>query len=57
MIELFDTAYYVAFGPHGPREPIQAEAGKTIAGVAAAVAVCGIIFYALRKGGVFDFNL
>ncbi|GAA5991980.1 hypothetical protein JCM5350_001865 [Sporobolomyces pararoseus] len=45
------ASYYVAFGPHGPREPIQAEAGKTIAGVAAAVAVGGIIFYALRKGG------
>ncbi|GAA5884027.1 hypothetical protein JCM16303_001365 [Sporobolomyces ruberrimus] len=45
------ASYYVAFGPHGPREPIQAEAGKTIAGVVAAVAVGGIIFYALRRGG------
>ncbi|GAA5861656.1 hypothetical protein JCM1840_005222 [Sporobolomyces johnsonii] len=45
------AAYYVAFGPHGPREPIQAEAGKTVAGVAAAVAVAGLIFYLIRKGG------
>jgi len=52
MIEL-RTAYYVAFGPHGPREPIQAEAGKTIAGVTAAIAVGGILFYLLRRGGTF----
>ncbi|GAA6064420.1 hypothetical protein JCM10212_001195 [Sporobolomyces blumeae] len=45
------AAYYVAFGPHGPREPIKAEAGKTIAGVAAAVAVGGVLFFLLRKGG------
>ena len=33
------AAYYVAFGPHGPREPIQADGGKTLMGVTAAVAV------------------
>ncbi|GAA6052583.1 hypothetical protein JCM3770_003255 [Rhodotorula araucariae] len=45
------AAYYVAFGPHGPREPIQANAGKTLAGTLAAVAVASLIFYAVRKGG------
>ncbi|GAA5858229.1 hypothetical protein JCM8547_005699 [Rhodosporidiobolus lusitaniae] len=45
------ASYYVAFGPHGPREPIQAEAGKTVAGVAAALAVTSVIFYLVRKGG------
>ncbi|POY72958.1 putative Cytochrome-c oxidase [Rhodotorula taiwanensis] len=45
------AAYYVAFGPHGPREPIQAETGKTVVGVTAAVAVAGLIFYFVRKGG------
>lgn len=45
------AAYYVAFGPHGPREPIQADGGKTLMGVTAAVAVAGLIFYMVRKGG------
>ncbi|GAA6009404.1 hypothetical protein JCM10207_003768 [Rhodosporidiobolus poonsookiae] len=45
------AAYYVAFGPHGPREPIQADTGKTVAGVAAAVAVASVIFYTIRSGG------
>ncbi|GAA5866985.1 hypothetical protein JCM3774_003746 [Rhodotorula dairenensis] len=45
------AAYYVAFGPHGPREPIQADGGKTFVGVTAAVAVAGLIFYFVRKGG------
>ncbi|GAA5833552.1 hypothetical protein JCM11251_003525 [Rhodosporidiobolus azoricus] len=45
------AAYYVAFGPHGPREPVQADAGKTVAGVAAALAVGGVLFYLMRLGG------
>ncbi|GAA6030510.1 hypothetical protein JCM8097_006181 [Rhodosporidiobolus ruineniae] len=45
------AAYYVAFGPHGPREPIQADAGKTVAGVAAAIAVGSVLFYLIRLGG------
>ncbi|GJN94663.1 hypothetical protein Rhopal_007746-T1 [Rhodotorula paludigena] len=45
------AAYYVAFGPHGPREPIQANAGKTVAGTLAAVGVASVIFYLIRRGG------
>ncbi|BGP21057.1 hypothetical protein JCM10213_007575 [Rhodosporidiobolus nylandii] len=45
------ASYYVAFGPHGPREPIKADAGKTVAGVAVAVAAASVIFYLVRLGG------
>ncbi|GAA5977473.1 hypothetical protein JCM11641_000974 [Rhodosporidiobolus odoratus] len=45
------ASYYVAFGPHGPREPIQANAGTTVAGVAGAIAVGSVIFYLIRLGG------
>ncbi|GAA5847553.1 hypothetical protein JCM9279_005292 [Rhodotorula babjevae] len=45
------AAYYVAFGPHGPREPLQANGGKTLAGTLAAVGVATLLFYFVRKGG------
>ncbi|KAK4048893.1 Cytochrome c oxidase subunit 5B, mitochondrial [Microbotryomycetes sp. JL201] len=45
------AAYYVAFGPHGPREPIlpPGSGAKTAGGVAVAVAVAGVVFYGLRS--------
>ncbi|GAA5886987.1 hypothetical protein JCM6882_009407 [Rhodosporidiobolus microsporus] len=45
------AAYYVAFGPHGPREPVQADMGKTVGGLVAAVAAAGVLFYLVRLGG------
>lgn len=47
------AAYFVAFGPHGPREPIlpPGSGAKTFGGVTAAVAVAGVLFYAVRSFG------
>jgi len=49
------SAYYVAFGPHGPREPIlqPGSTGKTIGGVALAVAIAGTIFVGVRSLGQY----
>ncbi|ORY44277.1 cytochrome c oxidase subunit IV-domain-containing protein [Leucosporidium creatinivorum] len=45
------ASYYVAFGPHGPREPIAASGTSTLAGVAVAVAVAGGLFAIVRSLG------
>ncbi|KAJ4488397.1 cytochrome c oxidase subunit IV-domain-containing protein [Lentinula aciculospora] len=44
------AAYYVAFGPHGPRAPVSkpGDALKIFAGTAAAVGVAGIMYYLTR---------
>ncbi|GAW00078.1 cytochrome c oxidase subunit v [Lentinula edodes] len=44
------AAYYVAFGPHGPRAPVSkpGDGWKIFAGTAALVGVTGIIYYAIR---------
>ena len=44
------VAYYVAFGPHGPRAPVSkpGDGIKIFASTAALVGVAGIIFYAIR---------
>ncbi|KAI0807866.1 cytochrome c oxidase subunit IV-domain-containing protein [Fomes fomentarius] len=44
------AAYYVAFGPHGPRAPIDppGTTPKVVFGVTALIASAGIIFYAIR---------
>ncbi|KAE9407122.1 cytochrome c oxidase subunit IV [Gymnopus androsaceus JB14] len=46
----FQFAYYVAFGPHGPRAPVSkpGDGIKIFASTAALVGVAGIIFYAIR---------
>jgi len=47
------AAYYISFGPHGPREPMfkPGFTGKVVAGVAAGVGVAGAMFYGFRQGG------
>lgn len=47
------AAYYVAFGPHGPRAPIDppGTTPKVVIGVTALIASAGIIFYAIRATG------
>ncbi|EIN07119.1 COX4-domain-containing protein, partial [Punctularia strigosozonata HHB-11173 SS5] len=45
------AAYYVAFGPHGPRAPINppGTVPKIIAGVSALIAVSGLVFVTVRS--------
>ncbi|CDR48462.1 hypothetical protein NBRC10512_002122 [Rhodotorula toruloides] len=43
------AAYYVAFGPHGPRAPLEVNTGKTIGGVVAALGAASVLFYLMRK--------
>ncbi|BGP04078.1 Cytochrome c oxidase subunit 5B, mitochondrial [Rhodotorula toruloides] len=43
------AAYYVAFGPHGPRAPLEVNTGKTIGGVIAALGAASVLFYLMRK--------
>ncbi|KAI9276911.1 cytochrome c oxidase subunit IV [Phascolomyces articulosus] len=47
------AAYYVAFGPHGPREPITqpGHTGKVLGGVAAVLAASAGLFYVIRVNG------
>ena len=47
------AAYYVAFGPHGPRAPVNppGTVPKVAIGVAALVAAAGVIFYSVRASG------
>lgn len=46
-------AYYVAFGPHGPREPILAPGGgaKTAGGIIISIALASLMFYGVRQLG------
>lgn len=48
-------AYYVAFGPHGPRAPVnpQGTAVKVVAGVAVLIASAGLIYSGVRAVGAF----
>lgn len=55
------SAYYVAFGPHGPRAPSSkpGDGIKVFAGTAALVGVAGIIFLSIRaisKSLLFTLN-
>lgn len=47
------TAYFVSFGPHGPRKPITAsgQGAKTLAGVAALLGVTTVVYYLMRANG------
>ncbi|GAC97765.1 cytochrome c oxidase subunit V [Pseudozyma hubeiensis SY62] len=47
------TAYFVSFGPHGPRKPITAsgQGAKTFAGVVAALGVTTGVYYLMRANG------
>ncbi|KAI0723794.1 cytochrome c oxidase subunit IV-domain-containing protein [Cerioporus squamosus] len=44
------AAYYVAFGPHGPRAPVNPPGTlpKVFAGVAACIAATAVIFFSIR---------
>ncbi|KAI0780475.1 cytochrome c oxidase subunit IV family, partial [Trametes elegans] len=44
------AAYYVAFGPHGPRAPIDPPGSvpKIVLGVAGLLATAGALFYGIR---------
>ncbi|OJT06106.1 Cytochrome c oxidase polypeptide 5, mitochondrial [Trametes pubescens] len=44
------AAYYVAFGPHGPRAPVDAPGASTkiVLGVTGLVVAAGAVFYAIR---------
>lgn len=47
------TAYYVAFGPHGPRKPVTPPGGnlKIAIGTLGLLAAAGAIFAAIRASG------
>ncbi|KAI8874534.1 cytochrome c oxidase subunit IV [Backusella circina FSU 941] len=47
------AAYYIAFGPHGPREPLTkpGHTAKLLGGIAGVLGVSGALFYAIRVGG------
>ncbi|SPO30166.1 probable cytochrome-c oxidase chain V precursor [Ustilago trichophora] len=47
------AAYFVSFGPHGPRKPITAsgQGAKTFAGVVAALGVTTGVYYLMRSNG------
>lgn len=44
---------YIAFGAHGPREPLTkpGHGAKVVGGVAAVIAASGALFYAIRVNG------
>lgn len=46
---------YIAFGAHGPREPLTkpGHGAKVFAGVAGVLAASGALFYAIRVNGNF----
>lgn len=50
-----NTAYYVSFGPHGPREPVSKEGDglKTVLGVVGLLGVSGLIFAGIRSMGMY----
>ena len=50
-------AYYVAFGPHGPRAPVnpQGTTVKVVAGVGVLIATAGLIYGGIRAVGAFAF--
>ncbi|KAI9264090.1 cytochrome c oxidase subunit IV [Phascolomyces articulosus] len=47
------AAYYIAFGPHGPRQPITqpGHGSKVLGGVAAVLGVSSVLFWTIRVNG------
>ncbi|ORE07121.1 cytochrome c oxidase subunit IV [Rhizopus microsporus var. microsporus] len=47
------AAYYIAFGPHGPREPLTkpGHGMKVVGGVSGVIAASAALFYAIRVNG------
>lgn len=53
----FVLAYYVAFGPHGPRAPVNPPGTtvKIISGVSALIAAAGLVYVGFRAIGTLSF--
>ncbi len=49
------TAYYVAFGPHGPRTPVSppGQAFKVTIGLSLMIGVAGLMYFGVRAMGTF----
>ncbi|CAO1622373.1 unnamed protein product [Parajaminaea phylloscopi] len=47
------AAYFVSFGPHGPRKPVTqpGQAVRTLAAVSFLIGATGVVFYAMRQYG------
>jgi len=54
--ELHRTAYYVAFGPHGPRAPVNPPGTfvKILTGISVLVGTAGLLYGGIRSMGVLD---
>ena len=54
----FVLAYYVAFGPHGPRAPVNPPGTtvKILTGVSALVAAAGLLYAGIRAIGTLSFS-
>ena len=52
---IFFLAYYVAFGPHGPRAPVNPPGTtvKVMAGVGVLIATAGLVYGGVRSVGAF----
>ena len=53
----FSIAYYVAFGPHGPRAPVNPPGTtvKILTGVSALIGAAGLLYAGFRSIGTFCF--
>jgi hypothetical protein len=53
----FVLAYYVAFGPHGPRSPVNppGTAVKILTGVSALIGAAGLLYVGFRSIGTLSF--
>jgi hypothetical protein len=55
----FVLAYYVAFGPHGPRAPVNPPGTtvKILTGVSALIGAAGLLYAGFRSIGTLSFLL
>jgi hypothetical protein len=55
----FVLAYYVAFGPHGPRSPVNPPGTtvKILTGVSALIGAAGLVYVGFRAIGTLSFLL
>ena len=59
LCELHRTAYYVAFGPHGPRAPVNppGTAVKILTGISVLVGTAGLLYGGIRSMGVLSSSI
>lgn len=59
LLELHRTAYYVAFGPHGPRAPVNppGTAVKILTGITVLVGTAGLLYGGIRSMGVLSSSI